>query len=92
MNIEWQDLDMGGQKGAIGRFGEVNMLALQIVDDRWLALASVQLSPSETQSDQCIVEGRGEAKYTARELAGELLVTLYQHRVNMAQTAYLAGE
>jgi hypothetical protein len=29
MNIEWQSIEIEGQRGSIGRFDAVNMLALQ---------------------------------------------------------------
>jgi hypothetical protein len=92
MHIEWQAFDIEGKQGNIGRFGEVNMMVLPLSDDRWVALVSVQLSANETQSEQSIVKGREMAKYTALELAGDLLVTLRRRQVTVAQTAYVVGE
>lgn len=92
MKIEWQAFNTEGQEGNIGRFGEVNMLVLPQSEDRWVALVSVSFSENETQSEQRIVKGRGRAKDTAIEMAGELLVTLHRHRVVEVREAYWAGE
>ncbi len=91
MNIEWQSIEIEGQRGSIGRFDEVNMLTLQH-GGQWIALASVELKPGTTQSEQMVCATQRDAEIAAVDMAGDLLLTLQRHRIVEAEFAFRAGK
>jgi hypothetical protein len=91
MNIEWQSIEIEGQRGSIGRFGEVNMLTLQH-GGQWVGLASAELKPGTTQSEQMVCATQREAEIAAVEMGGYLLLTLQRHRIVEAESAFRAGK